>query len=234
MSKSSDKPIDDLATLSTRERFEFLLDTIRERIVQLDYPPGSRIGEEELAQEFGISRTPLRRVLNRLEFEEFVEIRHGSGNYVTEIDEQKMDEYYRLRISLYEVAGNFSEKPLSVESLDKMNSILDDVISNNYNLSAQSYRILNIKFQKLTNECIENSKLVRFIDQLYFYTYRHWFFWQQHLNWFEEIDDFIHLMQEVIRCHEINDTKGAYVIRRNFTVGMLHRINAVRQLISPE
>ena len=48
------------------ERFERVYNVIRNRICLLEYEPGARLGEEELAREFGVSRTPIRRVLSRL------------------------------------------------------------------------------------------------------------------------------------------------------------------------
>ena len=66
-----------------RERFERIYGIIRDRICLLDYAPGMRLGEEELAKEFGVSRTPIRRVLSRLETEGLLESRHGVGTFVT-------------------------------------------------------------------------------------------------------------------------------------------------------
>ena len=43
---------------------------LRQRICLLDYAPGTRLSETDLAQEFGTSRTPLRRALARLEDEQ--------------------------------------------------------------------------------------------------------------------------------------------------------------------
>ena len=48
-------------TTPSRERFERLYRTLRDRICLLEYPPGTRLSEGELAEEFAISRTPVRR-----------------------------------------------------------------------------------------------------------------------------------------------------------------------------
>src|SRR5690606_38977516 len=56
-------------TTLARERFERIYRILRNRICLLEYPPGARLSEEELAEEFRISRTPVRRVLARLESE---------------------------------------------------------------------------------------------------------------------------------------------------------------------
>jgi AraC-like DNA-binding protein len=48
-----------------RERLERIYATIRDRICLLEYQPGERLSEEQLAAEFAVSRTPIRRVLSR-------------------------------------------------------------------------------------------------------------------------------------------------------------------------
>src|SRR3546814_6094678 len=54
----------------SRERFERLYRNLRDRICLFEYPPGGRLSEEELAEEFSTRRTPVRRVLGRLRSEE--------------------------------------------------------------------------------------------------------------------------------------------------------------------
>src|SRR3546814_2838391 len=56
-----------------QERFARIYHALRDRICLLEYPPGLRLSEEEIAQEFDVSRTPVRRVLARLESEGLVE-----------------------------------------------------------------------------------------------------------------------------------------------------------------
>ena len=72
--------------VTATERHSRIYSTIRERISLLEYPPSTVIGENELAKEFGVSRTPIRSVLQRLNFEGLVDIRNGVGTVVTDID----------------------------------------------------------------------------------------------------------------------------------------------------
>ncbi len=67
---------------SARERADRIYRILRDRICLLEYAPGSLISEEELAQEFEVSRTPVRRVLGRLESEGLVQSVHGVGTLV--------------------------------------------------------------------------------------------------------------------------------------------------------
>jgi len=68
-------------TDTTPNRNQMLYSQLRDRICLLDYPPDTRLSEEALAKEFGISRTPLRRVLARLEDEGLVQSVHGVGTW---------------------------------------------------------------------------------------------------------------------------------------------------------
>src|SRR3546814_13334553 len=85
---------------SARNRFTAMRDEIRERICLLTYPPGTRLSEAALAAEFGVSRTPIRRVLAHLEAGGLVESRHGVGTVVTTIDLPLLREIYALRMRL--------------------------------------------------------------------------------------------------------------------------------------
>src|SRR5690349_12519920 len=78
---------------------------IRNRMCRLRYPPGHLLHENRLAQEFGISRTPVRQVLQKLEIEGFVETRSGVGTIVTGVDFAAFRDVYALRLKLAELIG---------------------------------------------------------------------------------------------------------------------------------
>lgn len=91
---------------TTAQRNQKLYAQLRDRICMLDYPPETRLSEEALAAEFGISRTPLRRVLARLEDEGLVQSIHGVGTLVTDVDIYEMQHVYDLRMELAQLIGD--------------------------------------------------------------------------------------------------------------------------------
>ena len=95
---------------AARERYERIYAILRTRICLLDYPPGQRLREEDLAEEFHVSRTPLRRVLGRLEDEGLLRSVHGVGTIVTDIDIDGLQQVYQLRVELAELV-NLSPSP---------------------------------------------------------------------------------------------------------------------------
>ena len=92
---------------------ERLYRTLRDRICLLDYPPGARLSEEELAAEFEISRTPLRRVLARLEAEGLIGSVHGVGTIVTDVDVEELAQVYALRMELAPLLGRLDPVPFT-------------------------------------------------------------------------------------------------------------------------
>jgi DNA-binding GntR family transcriptional regulator len=82
-------------TLSTRTQ-----DALRELILRGDLPPGARLGEVELAERLGVSRTPVREALGRLAAEGLVEVMPNRGARVTSWTVAQLEEVFDLRAAL--------------------------------------------------------------------------------------------------------------------------------------
>ena len=83
-------------SLAPRALYEEVAELLRQRIFRRELEPGSWIDETRLAEEYGISRTPLREALKVLATEGLVTMKMRRGAYVTEVSEQDMTEVYHL------------------------------------------------------------------------------------------------------------------------------------------
>ena len=83
-------------SLAPRALYEEVAELLRQRIFRRELEPGSWIDETRLAEEYGISRTPLREALKVLATEGLVTMKMRRGAYVTEVSEQDMSEVYHL------------------------------------------------------------------------------------------------------------------------------------------
>ena len=88
-------------TLTPRALYEEVAELLRQRIFQRALEPGSWIDEMKLAEEYGISRTPLREALKVLAAEGLVTMKVRRGAYVTEVSEKDLTDVYHL-LSLLE------------------------------------------------------------------------------------------------------------------------------------
>jgi DNA-binding GntR family transcriptional regulator len=88
-------------SLSPRALYEEEAELLRQRIFSRALAPGSWIDEMKLAEEYGISRTPLREALKVLAAEGLVTMKVRRGAYVTEVSEKDLSDVYHL-LSLLE------------------------------------------------------------------------------------------------------------------------------------
>lgn len=77
---------------------------LRQRIVRGELAPGERITEEALAEEFDVSRGPVRDALTQLSFEKLVRIQRPRGVFVVGLTRDDVDELYSLRGALEQLA----------------------------------------------------------------------------------------------------------------------------------
>ncbi len=88
-------------SLSPRALYEEVAELLRQRIFKRELEPGSWIDELKIAEDYGISRTPLREALKVLAAEGLVTMKVRRGAYVTEVNEKDLADVYHL-LSLLE------------------------------------------------------------------------------------------------------------------------------------
>lgn len=76
--------------------YEEVAERLRARIFAHALPPGGWVDEQALADEFGISRTPMREALKVLAAEGLVQLKPRRGCYVTQLSEQDLDEIFPI------------------------------------------------------------------------------------------------------------------------------------------
>ena len=116
------------ATLTPRALYEEVAELVRQRIFNRELEPGSWIDELKIAEEYGISRTPLREALKVLAAEGIVTMKVRRGAYVTEVSQQDLADVYHL-LSLLEsdAAGVVAERatPAQMAELKALHAELE-------------------------------------------------------------------------------------------------------------
>ena len=84
------------ALLTPRALYQEVAEQLRQRIFNRELEPGSWIDELKIAEEFGISRTPLREALKVLAAEGLVTMKVRRGAYVTEMSDKDLSDVYHL------------------------------------------------------------------------------------------------------------------------------------------
>ena len=221
---STEKPM----TLA-RERFERIYKTIRDRVCLLEYQPGERLGEEELAREFGVSRTPLRRVLSRLESEGLLESRHGVGTFVTDEDLDGLTQVYQLRMELAELIGRLDPLPRSPADLDRVRAIVTRCDQLLAAPDAPTFARINMDFFQELARMIGNEPLREISERLYYQTSRIWLRSVPHLNLRDEIVVFRREVADILSAMEVGDLEAVGHIRRSHISMSVRRMASFAQ-----
>jgi len=102
---------------------EKIVETIRQAIVNGQLPPGTRVAEPELAERFGISRTPIREAFRQLESEGFITVIPRKGAVVASFSEKDISDFYDLKMVLEGYAARCAARRLTEKDLARMEAV---------------------------------------------------------------------------------------------------------------
>ena len=106
--------------LTLRER---IVSSIRNAIINGQLKPGTRIAEPELAEKFGISRTPIREAFRQLETEGFISVIPRKGAIVASFSAQDVSNFYDLKMILEGYAARLATMTLTESEIDRMETV---------------------------------------------------------------------------------------------------------------
>ena len=114
---------------SRRMLADGVYEAVKEQVMNLTIPPGTRINIDQLARELQVSNTPLREALTRLETEGLVTRRNLRGFWTAElIDERGIRDYYAVRLLLEPSAAKEAARNPDLETLTaNLQMILDQM-----------------------------------------------------------------------------------------------------------
>ncbi|MGB1337695.1 MAG: GntR family transcriptional regulator [Planktomarina sp.] len=142
------------------DAYELILEAIDVGI----YKPGSRLVESELAERFGVSRTPIREALQRLETQSLL-TRDGRSLIVASLDHNQMAELYVVRTELEGLAARLAAQHASIEEINVLQQMIDadrERVSD-----AAALARSNKRFHKQLHLASHNRFLVQQLDLVY-------------------------------------------------------------------
>lgn len=199
----------------SRARLDTIHRTLRERICLLRYPPGHVLSESVLAEAFGVSRTPIRRVLGRLENEGLVERRHGIGTIVTTVDVAALADICALRARLAEAMGELAPLPRSSDDIAALRSLHARVEALARHRDETAFAQISMEYMLMLLDGVGNRALRDTMERLYFQTSRIWLQAMGGMNWAEEVAIFATEIAEVMRAMELGDPRAVGLTHRN-------------------
>lgn len=99
--------------------------SLRERIVEMELLPGTRIVEKDLAEEFGTSRTPVHEAVQRLAEEGLIDVQARVGTFVSRIPLNTLEEAMLVRGALEVAIIEKAAERMTPEGIHKLNVVLE-------------------------------------------------------------------------------------------------------------
>lgn len=142
--------------LNNRPLYEAVADKLREQIFSKKLLPGSWLDEQSLADQFGISRTPMREAIKVLASEGLVTIKMRRGAYVTEVFRSDLEQIFTI-LSLLE---GQAAKEAAIKATEAQLNLLDHLHHRLETAAAdrdiEQFFEINVKFHELIQEIAGN------------------------------------------------------------------------------
>ena len=107
--------------ISSKTKNVAVYNKLRQAIIKGKLKPGQKLVMADLAKVFGLSETPVREAIRRLESEGYVDFTPHTGAIVTKIDEGELVEIYLIRIALEELATRLASPHITEKDIDFLN-----------------------------------------------------------------------------------------------------------------
>ncbi len=182
----------------------------------MDYKPGHILNEESLGKEFGVSRSPIRVILNRLEWEELVRIIPRTGAMVTEVDIIQIKDTYLVRMEIEALIGRLAAERITAEHLIK----IDELIEKGKLLSdipdPKAVPQIDRKLRNILHDAANNYILRNISDQLWVNSARIWITLFDTKHWQRERNELIEELEETRRALAEDEPEDVGRIRQNY------------------
>ncbi|NEM91833.1 GntR family transcriptional regulator [Galbitalea soli] len=101
--------------------------SLREAILRGDYAPGVRLRQEDIAEEFGASRLPVREALRILESDGLITLVANTGAWVAHLSLDECQEVYQIRERIEPLMLRYSRPGLSEATIDRLGALADEM-----------------------------------------------------------------------------------------------------------
>ena len=149
--------------LTLREK---ILETIRDAISSGALKPGEKVAEPELAERFGISRTPIREAFRQLESEGYLTVIPRKGAVVVSFSSKEIEEFYAIKSILEGYAAHQACRNLTEKEIDRLASINEKLRHLAEAGDIKHFFKIHDDFHELFRKAADNAKLDEMIEGL--------------------------------------------------------------------
>ena len=185
---------------------DVVFNTLRQAILRGELQPGERLMEIRLANKLGVSRTPIREAIRKLELEGLVVMIPRRGAVVGEITEKSLRDVLEVRKALEELAVRLACQrilPEDIEELKKAAQEFERILQTG---DVTAYAEADVRFHDIMYRVTDNQRLIQLLNNLSEQMFR---YRVEHLKQGESHEKLLHEHEYIIQMIEKHDEENA-------------------------
>ena len=200
---------------------DVVFNTLRQGILKGELEPGERLMEVQLANRLGVSRTPIREAIRKLELEGLVVMIPRKGAEVAKISEKNLQDVLELRCALEELAIELACERISEDMLKELDRMFIEFQNGIRNVDLTVIAELDEKFHDVIYEATQNQKLIQMINNLREQMYRYRLEYIKDANKRDAIVEDHRLILEALKNKDVETARKAvrdHIIHQRTTI----------------
>ncbi len=145
---------------------ELVFESLREAIIQGRLKPGERLMEMQLADDLGVSRTPVREAIRKLELEGLVVMIPRKGAYVSGISIREIADIFEVRAALEALAAGLAAERITDGELEELERTLVHISEGSDRRDINAIVETDANFHDIIYRACRNDRLVQIITHL--------------------------------------------------------------------
>lgn len=145
---------------------DVVFNTLRKAILSGDLKPGERLMEKQLAEKMGVSRTPIREAIRKLELEGFVVMVPRKGAQVADITEKDIQDVLEVRGALEGLAVRLACENMNEEDLNHLKQAMNGFSKASKNEDIDIMIEKDVEFHDIIFKATKNEKLIQIVNNL--------------------------------------------------------------------
>lgn len=145
---------------------EIVLEALKDAIVNGKLKPGERLMEQQVAEELGVSRTPVREAIRKLEIEGFIIIIPRKGAYVSDISLKDIAQVFEVRAAMEALAAGLAAQRIADDQMEKLERKLVEVKNAVDNSDLDNIIQFDTDFHEIIYDASRNDRLVQILNNL--------------------------------------------------------------------
>ncbi len=167
-----DKDLNKLSLHNYKPLREIVFESLREAIMEGNLKPGERLMEVQLAEKLGVSRTPVREAIRKLELEGLIIMVPRKGAYVADVSLEDILDVLEIRQSLEGLAAKLASNRITDKEIVQLKETEEECRKNLEENNLDGFIENDIKLHDIIFKATRNRKLITLSDSLREQVYR--------------------------------------------------------------